>query len=53
MMHSFNMMSNSNSCCGYSAVATSCARIAVLLDTALCAVSILFVSLLGILILGI
>lgn len=49
-IHSFN--SHSSNCGSSCAVATSCARIALLMDTAVYAVSILLISLLAIRILG-
>ncbi len=45
-------MSNNSSCCAMSAVAGTSALVTIILDTALCAVSIIIVRLLGVLLLG-
>ena len=53
MTASYTCMSNSGSCCAMSAVAGTSARLAVILDTAVFAVSIIIIRLLGVLVLGI
>ena len=52
VMDRFYAMSNNSSCCAMSAVAGTSALVTVILDTALCAVSIIIVRLLGVLLLG-
>ena len=52
MMNCYSSMNTQSSYCGYSAAAVSSARFAVIMDTALCAVSILIVFLGRLLVLG-
>ena len=52
-MTGFNSFNSHSSNCGSTcAVATSCARFAIMMDTAFCAVSILLISLLSLRLLG-
>lgn len=52
MLQSCFTMNSNNSHCRYFAAAATSARLAVIMDTALCAVSILLVRLVGLIIFG-